>query len=238
MKRLLPGIGLLALAAIFVGCNSPADEVTGVDQAIELAAKGGVPGPPDGGSGGDEGLVFDLTLTGALVEAKQVVPSRDNKNTLHISDILGTWNMTNTHAAALVELSDPAAESVCEFRPATMPHALKAEAVAALLGPKAGGGLRVNKRDGRGAISGNGDRPEGTYWTSWGFNTQVDALPGEDDPGPAYVDDNGSGVDWNDATAAREFRFYGGYYRVVIPDEGDMVCQVQDEMVAVLAPAS
>lgn len=237
--RNLASVGCAVLCALIIGCDSPVSET---DRAsATAAARGGIPGP---GGGGDDGgnLVYDLTFTGGLVGALQVVPLRDNRNSLVIEDVVGTWSMTNTHSAALLELTDPAADDVCEFRPESLPHDLKTVAVGALLEAKVNGAMRVNKREGRGSVSFTSGQPDGSSWTSWGFNTQAPETPGND-PGPATIDDNGSGVDWNEVTAVREFRYTAGYFRVIIPDStnasgpGDLLCQVQDELVAVLAPA-
>ncbi len=241
MRKILLRLGVVALAALIVGCDDQTTDTTSLGPPTS-AGRGGIPGPNDGGSGGEDPVSFDLTFTGGLVGSNQVVPTRDNRNSLVIDGVDGTWDMTNTHAAALLELKDPADDDVCEFRPDYLPHDLKTVAVGALLESKVNGAMRVNKREGRGSVFFTAAQPDGSSWTSWGFNTQAPEVAGND-PGPAFIDDNGSGVDWNDRSGAREFHYTSGYFRVLIPDStnpsspGDLLCRVQDEMLAILVPS-
>jgi hypothetical protein len=199
-----------------------------------LSAKGGIPGPPDGGGSGDSEQ-FVLTLTEGLVGGPMLVtPDRDNNKALRISLTAGPWqwNMINTNAAAVQEITNPDAAAVCQFDPADMNAALKQQAAALLLQvPIVDGAFHVAKKDGFGSVGFRTD----DQWSSYGFNSG----------GAAMVTDNGSGVDWNDKSSTRQFRFAGGNVRVVVKIDttvnprvmGDMVCAAQDEVLAELAPA-
>ncbi len=196
--------------------------------------KGWPHGGGNGGGGGDDPASFDLTISGGvLASASGVIPKRDNNKYIMVNFPSGTWNMTATHAAAELERTDPEADDACEFSPTTVEDA-KPLLVATLLADRVNGELGVDKNLAKGWIRFR-EQPD-DVWSSWGFNTQTD------EPGGALVDDNGSGVDWNDTSSTREFRYSGGFIRVVIqsgPLKGDgseLVCRALDEALITLSP--
>lgn len=221
----LPALFVAALVAF--GCDGTL--VQGPENA-PAANKGRGNG---GGSGSGGSGSFDLALTGGLQGTSAGVTLLDDrKQRVWAPFDNATWNAALTHAAADLERTDPAASDVCYFVPSyeEVDDATKQELVSWFLAGNVSGSLSVQKVDGRGNISAG---PDGE-WMSLGNDPdtrgQVDHR--------AFVDDGGSGSDWNDPSATRVFRFTGGTFRL-LSDGGGLKCENQgDVIVATLAPGS
>ncbi|MDX1394421.1 MAG: hypothetical protein R3195_08520 [Gemmatimonadota bacterium] len=228
----------LVCAALALGACEPGPESGGdTPFSPSFDHKGRPHGGGNGGSGGGNGgaTTYDFTITGGvLASVAGLTPSRDNNKTIIIDFPSGAWNMTNTQAAADLERVDAAAGDACEFRPADMDDAMKQILVTTLGADRVNGELGVNKPEATGWIRFR-NQPD-QVWSSWGFNTQTE------ESGKARVDDNGSGVDWNDGASTRQFRYSGGIIRVLnagdpTPGDGvELLCDVLDELLIVLAP--
>ncbi|HSM35790.1 MAG TPA: hypothetical protein VK837_05265 [Longimicrobiales bacterium] len=212
-------------------------------------------GSPHGGGGGgggggkDGSSSFDITVTGGVTGSAQGIKlGRDNKNKIIMPAPAGggwAWNLTATQAVADLERTNPGASDLCWFVPADMSDDFKQTLVGHLvIDLQETGSLTVNKPDARGHLGWVNDVDP---WVRIGFNVQED-VP-EHRP---LVDDNGSGVDWNDASGTRQFRYNpdgddGGIVRTVMvinPEAqgeqqlGELKCWVQDTILVVLSPAA
>lgn len=232
-RATLPTLILLAAASAFACQETPTPAGLDGPNAAFNRGKGG---------GGGAGALFDLTITGALeVSAPGIALNNDDKRRLQAPISIGQWNAVLTHAAAQLEMDDPSAADVCSFNPPDMGDEFKQQLVDAFValgigkvGDPNGGWMNVNKRDRRGMIR-----------VDPGFLFIMGSSETSTGDARAVVDDNGSGVDWNDAAATREFRFTGGWFRTAmrIPggtgeSVGDLECVNQgDVVVGIVAPA-
>lgn len=227
-----------AVGILLLGCDP-----TPVAPPGDLTATLDHRGTPHGGGSngghpgdGDASGSFDLTITEGLdVEETGIELAIDRKQRIKVEFAGGDWHMTQTHYWAELERTDPGAADVCYFEPADIDDAVKQQLVATLVAVGAEGSMSVHKVDGRGNILAGA----GT-WSALG--NDPDATGQEDNR--AYVDDGGSGVDWNDASATRVFRFTGGVWRALVPigDNGvshpKLKCANQDVVIATVAPAA
>jgi len=218
---------LLVTAFVAFGCDGT--PVQGPESA-PTANKGRGNG---GGSGSGGTGTFDLDLTGGLQGTSLGITLLDDrKQRVWAPFDNATWNAALTHAAADLERTDPAASDVCSFVPSwdEVDDATKQELVSWLLAGNVFGSMSVQKVDGRGNITAG---PDGE-WMSLGNDPDT---RGQEDH-RAFVDDGGSGSDWDDPSATRVFRFTGGWFRL-LADGGGLKCENQgDVIVATLAPAN
>ena len=185
-----------------------------------------------GGGGGEDPPAdgFTLTMTGAIVTGPVATTMEgETKRSLDLAIPSAEFAMTATHAAALDEISDPTSNTVCEYRPESMSQDTKEALASELVAQRGYGRLVVNKFKDLGNVVYN-QPTDGRHWTSWGFNTQTD--------GQQAADVTYDGTDKQNASITRKFRLNGGVIRVLDPDIGDLVCNVQDEMLAVVAPGT
>ncbi|HSM35791.1 MAG TPA: hypothetical protein VK837_05270 [Longimicrobiales bacterium] len=246
MTSAVASIALLAFATY--ACETgPLGPTADAAPAFNHGSPHGNPGGGGGGNSTDSKTTFDMTVTGGVVGfAAGIRLDRDNRKKIHMSPPEGSgfaWNLVNTQAAAELERTNPEADDTCWFGPADLADDIKQILVANLTADLDGGGLFVvNKEDSRGSIN---FVNEFDPWVRIGFNIQEDEL-GEVRP---LIDDNGSGVDWNDASQTRQFRYNpfgddGGVVRTVhaagSPEtpQGDLKCWVQETILVVLEPAS
>lgn len=239
-RATLPTLIVLAAASALACQEAPTPVgLDGPNPAFNRGKGGG----GGGGGGGGAGALFDLTITGALeASASGIALLKDDNRRVRAPISMGQWKLVSTHAAAQLEMDDPSADDACSFDPPDMADEYKQTLVDAFVargsgakGDPDGGWMNVNKKDMRGQIR-----------VDPGFFFMLGAS--DDNPGDprAFVDDNGSGVDWNDAGSTRAFRFTGGRFRATtrIPDgtgesTAGLVCENQgDVIVGIVAPAS
>lgn len=228
------------LAALAMACEQvPTD--TGLVQgdaplAHHRPGHGSGGGGSDGGPKGSQPII--LTITGGLVTGPNLTEiAEENNRRLRIENIGGAdFVLTNTHAAAVDELSNPA-NPICEFRPADGPLAAKEDLVAGLLTSRVGGLLNINKRDDRGIIAYN-NADSGGPWLTLGFNTQTGKIEDR-----AAIDYQGTNPE--DASSVRKYLFQAetGIWRTLIPGDGseplqDLICTNQDAFLAVVEPVA
>jgi len=221
---------LLVTAFVAFGCDGTPVQAP---ERTPSAALGGSSRGHGGGSGSGGTGTFDLTMEDGLVGTSLGIALHDDrKQRVWAPFDNGTWNAVLTHAAAELERTDPGAADVCSFGPSyeEVDDATKQELVSWFLAGNVGGSLSVDKVDGRGNITAG---PNGE-WMSLGNDPDT---RGQADH-RAFVDDGGSGSDWNDPSATRVFRFTGGWFRL-LADGGGLKCENQgDVIVATLAPAN
>lgn len=234
---LLPVLAILATACGQVPTgDTPANDETALYHHRPDHAGGGGGGNDSGPKGSQQIL---LTITGGIVTGPNLTQiSEENNRRMRIEDIGGAnLVLTNTHAAAVDELTNPA-NPACEFRPADGPLAVKQALVDGLQGPRLGGLLNINKRDDRGIIAYN-STASGGPWLTLGFNTQTGKV--EDRAAIDY-----QGTDPTDASSERRYLFQAGtgIWRTLIPDADpagdpqDLICVNQDDFLAVVVPVA
>jgi hypothetical protein len=186
------------------------------------------PGHGGGGGGGEDppaaGVI--LTMTGAVVTGPVSTTIDEKKRRLWVDIPSAQFAMVATNAAAVDEISNPS-NPICEYRPASMPEDTKQALADELLANRGDGGFVVNKFEDKGQVVYN-QSSDGRLWMSWGFNTQTD---GQQAANVTY-----EGTDKQNADAIRNFELTGGVIRVLDPDIGDLVCSVQDTLLAVVEP--
>lgn len=206
-------------------------------------APGLIEGPADGlahhrpdhagggtGGGGEDPppAGFTLTMTGGIVTGPVSTTIDEKKRRLWVNIPSAQFAMAATYAAAMDEISDPS-NPVCEYRPASMAVATKEALASELVAERGEGAFVVNKFEDKGQVVYN-QPTDNRHWASWGFNTQTE---GQQAANVTYDD-----TDKQDASSIRHFRLNGGVIRVLDPDIGDLVCNVQDEMLAVVSPGT
>jgi len=229
LPMLLSGLAILAMAC---------DQAPTADEAADetSAVFHHRPGHGGGGDSGPQGSrAVEVTISGGLVTGPNLTEiAEENKRRMLIDDIGGALlQLTNTHAAAVDELTNPD-NPICEFRPADGPAAAKQALVDGLLGPRLRGSLNINKFDARGTIGYN-STASGGPWLTLGINTQTGQL--EDRAAIDY-----QGTDPLDAASERRFLFQAGtgIWRTLTDDGSgglqDLICVNQDEFLAVVVP--
>lgn len=237
LPLVLFGLAILAMACEQVPTDDDSTSETTALYHHRPDHAGGPGGDDGGGPKGSQPVL--LTITGGIVAGPNLTEiSEENNRRMRIEDIGGaSFVLTDTHAAAVDELTNPA-NPICEFRPADGPMAVKQALVDGLQSPRQGGILNINKRDDRGIIAYNS--PEyGAPWLTMGFNTQTGKL--EDRAALDY-----QGTDPEDASLERRYLFQAGtgIWRTLIAnadpsgDVQDLICVNQDEFLAVVVPVA